>query len=450
MMTSSLFRTFLILLVGCLVQNQAHAAAKIDVTALTERISEIVRAQFVDEQVAHKTADEFLEKAQSGAYSAVSGPEDLASQLTDDLRAISGDTHIGVVYDPNSVARYRAREAAKQIVAAKERDSANRRAKIAEAKLDNFGIRAVEVMKGGVGYLRIDYFDGHVDESAPVFTAVMDLLASSRAIILDLRRNGGGNSRILPLFLGYFLGPEQVHFATRQERWNGNTEKLLSRADVKGARHFDKPIYILTSGTTYSLAEHVTYHLRAFGRATVIGERTYGGGNGWDPVVLDDQFYLRIPRISFTNAHTGTLYTEGEGITPDIAVNAAQARHRAYAVALEQLHSTTSDPQTLEEIEWAQRLIQQQGEDTSPVRPDDLPSLGTFGQFNFKGTADDLWLSYRDLPFVKLEKIGPGLYLDDRSIQQQILFPDPEITDSASLTVMRYGEASRQITRDPD
>ena len=66
--------------------------------------------------------------------------------------------HIGVVYDPAAVSRYRAREAAAADETARKQDAANKARRALEAAADNFGIRAVEVMPGLVGYLRIDEF----------------------------------------------------------------------------------------------------------------------------------------------------------------------------------------------------------------------------------------------------------------------------------------------------
>ncbi len=414
---------------------------------LTQRIADTVRAQFVDADVAAKTADGFLAKANAGAYEGTAEPETLARSMTADLRALSGDNHIGVVYDPEAVARYRARAQAASSPDAEERNTEHKARRAKEAALDNYGLRAVEVMKGGVGYLRIDEFDGHVAESETMLATVMNMLASSNAIILDLRHNVGGNSRILPTFLGYFIGPGEVQFGTSTERWNDTVTPLKTRADIQGARHWDKPLYILTSGMTFSLGEHVTYHLKALDRAILVGERTYGGGNGWDPVVLNDDFYLRIPRISFTNTRTGTLFREGEGISPDINVPAEYAKTTAYHEALLALRETVEDADMVGEINWAINIaasaLEGGPEDTSA-----LPFIGSFGPYAFRGDEHALWLSYNGHPYMLLRTLDGRVYLDDRSVPRQFTFTGATLKEAKSLTVTPYGGAPADFERD--
>ena len=73
---------------------------------------------------------------------------------------------------------------------------------------------------------------------------------------------------------------------------------------------------------------------------------------------------------------------------------------------------------------------------------------GPFDHFVFEAREDGLWLSYRSLPFVKLERLAPGLYLDDRSIQRQFLFaPTTEGTPLTSVTVMEFGEEPQDVKR---
>jgi hypothetical protein len=416
-----------------------------DPAAIMSHIADLVRDQFVDEAIAHTSAPKLEALANSAEYRAAASPEILAAALTRDLRTITGDSHIGVVYDPAAVSRYRTREQAAENTTAREKDAANKARKAAEAAADNFGIRAVEVMPGGVGYLRIDEFYGQEVESEPVFAAVMTLLAPAEAIILDLRHNGGGNSRILPLFLGYFLGPGPVAFATRHERWRGESTALVTRADMAGARHAGKPLYILTSGLTYSLAEHVTYHLKALTGATVVGERTFGGGNGFDPVVLNDSFYLRLPRLAFTNTRTGTLYREHEGISPDIATNASNAREVAYRAALTHLVADASDPEKRQQAQWALAALP----DPDPAQTTTtFEERGTFDDFTFRSSGGEMWLSFRGAPFVKLQPAHGGAWLDDRSVPRLIRFEGG--TPAEAIAVTPYQGEEKHIPRSDD
>mgnify|MGYP003648027101 FL=1 len=72
---------------------------------------------------------------------------------------------------------------------------------------------------------------------------------------------------------------------------------------------------------------------------------------------------------------------------------------------------------------------------------------GQFGEYLFEPRPDGLYLSFRGLPFYKLERLSSGLYLDDRSIQQQLRFIAAGSSPATSLEVLRYGESSRTISR---
>lgn len=418
--------------------------------SLIRTSADLISQQFVNEEAGKRTAEVLRQKLATGAYAGVNRDRDLEKILTQDMRTISGDKHIGIVFDPASVARFRAREKAINNALAKHENEENKKAAIAESRLDNFGLRQVEIMAGGVAYLRLDYFDGLVEESAPVIAAAMNFLAGSDAIILDLRYNGGGSSKVMPLFLSYFLAQDATHFATRVERWKNESQALYTLTNVQGARHVNKDLYILTSGTTFSLAEQITYHLKAFGRATIIGERTYGGGNGFDPVVLDDNFYLRIPRVAFHNAITGTVFEEGKGITPDIAVNAQDAKKRAYFEALLKLKHKlkTADQSRQDEVTWALAIAQARlAVQIANHRAQERQFAGRYENYVFEAKADGLWLSFQDLPFVKLERLGEGLYLDERAIQRQFQFSVHGKSAANTLTVNRFGEAAIHLKR---
>jgi C-terminal processing protease CtpA/Prc len=412
------------LLLFCISFAQASGSYTRDENKQVIAISaDIIKKQFVAKSVGELVARKLMTADFQARYGDIQSRQEFAKMFSAELRQLSADNHIGLVYSPQDVKRYRAREEAKSNLSAKKADDKNNAEALRESSQANFGIQQVRILEGDVGYLEMRYFDGFVDESAPVFASVMDLLASSKAIILDLRRNGGGNSRILPLFLGYFLGPESIHFATKNERWQHSSEKLFTRADVKGVRQFDKPLYILTSGTTFSLAEHITYHLKAFNRATVVGERTYGGGKAFDPVIVNDDFYLRIPRIEMLNTVTNDMYVEGQGITPDVLTTAQSALDKAYLLALSKLQGNAQEQESINYYQWVKRVVEAQ------AQPEDLdfslpPLTGrhSFDEFEFEIRDKVLWMSFRHLPWVELINIGAGYFYDDRSIQRQFSF----------------------------
>lgn len=426
-----------------------NAQTTVQTQTLIKTSADLISQQFVNEETGQHTAKILRQKLATGAYAGIQSDKELEKILTQEMRTISGDKHIGIVFHPASVARFRARSAANNSEAAKRENENNKKAAIAESRLDNFGLRQIEVMPGGVAYIRLDYFDGFVEESTTTIAAAMNFLAGSDAIILDLRYNGGGNSKVMPLFLSYFLAQEATHFATRVERWKNERQALYTLTDVQGARHVNKDLYILTSGTTFSLAEQITYHLKAFGRATIIGERTYGGGNGFDPVVLDDNFYLRIPRVAFQNAITGTVFEEGKGITPDIAVNAQDAKKRAYVEALLKLKDRlkSANQSRQDEIIWALTIAQARlNGQIKNHHEQERQFAGRYENYVFEARADGLWLSFQDLPFVKLEHLGEGRYLDERAIQRQFQFSLDEAF-VPSVLVHQLGEATFHLRR---
>jgi len=394
-----------------------------DNTQIIDDVAHIVEAQFVSPTVAATVATELRQADFKSKMAAIKDPKEFATKLTKALKAMSGDNHIGIVYSPADVQRYRIRQQAKTNPTAQKQQASNHAQELAAAAAVNFGIQQVRLLDGDVGYLEMSYFDGFVDESAPMFAAAMNMLAGAKIIILDLRRNGGGNSRILPLFLSYFLGPEPVHFATKTERWNNSTEQLFTLSNVQGQRHLNKPIYILTSGTTFSLAEHLTYHLRAFNRAIVVGERTYGGGRAFDPIVVNDDFYLRMPRVDVVNALTKQIYKEGEGITPDVETTSQAAFHQAYLLALNALENQQKNATQQQYYQWVKRIVTAQAYPEQLQFP--LPQLvkhHRFADFEFEIRQHELWLSFRKLPWVKLINLGHGYFYDDRSIQRQFSF----------------------------
>jgi hypothetical protein len=178
--------------------------------------------------------------------------------------------------------------------------------------------------------------------AADTYAAAMTFVAHTDALILDLRASNGSMSPdALPMLCTYFFeGP--THLNDIYWRPEDRTRQFWTWAHVPGKRYLNKPIYVLTSGKTFSGAEELAYDLQNLKRATLIGETTGGGANPGGSRRADDHFQVWVPSGRAINPITKTNW-EGVGVTSDVAVPAARALHAAHLTALKQLEGAAAD-----------------------------------------------------------------------------------------------------------
>lgn len=277
-------------------------------------------------------------------YDAITGCAAFADTLTAQLQAITHDRHLRVVYvhDPLPVEEGPEQGPSDEEVAQQE----------AAARQRNFGFEKMERLPGNVGYLEIRQFF-NASLAGPTAAAAMNWLANTDALIIDVRRNGGGDAGTVALVCSYlFPARGRVHlndfFVPREQQ----TLQTWTLPWVPGQRYVDKPVYVLTSGRTFSAAEEFSYDLKTQGRATLVGEATGGGAHPVQPTRLTDHFGLSLPWGRAINPVTKTNW-EGTGVAPDVAVPADQALAKAQRLALEALLARNPGPDQKRGLEMA-------------------------------------------------------------------------------------------------
>jgi Peptidase family S41 len=185
-----------------------------------------------------------------------------------------------------------------------------------EVQLRAGSVGEVARRRDGVGVLALDGLDP-VHVAAPYVEAAFVLLRGARGVVLDLRRNGGGDPGTATLVLDWLLGGEptkisDVIYRDRTRQW-WTTGRL---ADLAPPRR--TPLSVLVSERTFSSGEALAYHLQSQGRATVVGQRTPGAADHVTPVRLSGHVRAVLPEACVRDAVTGTNW-EGTGVVPDIA-----------------------------------------------------------------------------------------------------------------------------------
>ncbi|MEM9668393.1 MAG: S41 family peptidase [Pseudomonadota bacterium] len=185
------------------------------------------------------------------------------------------------------------------------------------------GITHVEVIEGNIGYVRIKSFH-ELEPAFPHYRAAFDMVADTRALILDLRDNHGGSPETAWPVQWTFLAPGSPSPMKMESRIEAPT--LREEPPVLWQRYgTERPMAILTNGDTFSAPEAVAYTLQAAGRAKIVGEPSGGGAHMLnDGDELGTGFTLYIPTSRPVSAVTGGNW-EGTGVSPDIHTSSAEA-----------------------------------------------------------------------------------------------------------------------------
>ncbi len=215
-------------------------------------------------------------------------------------------------------------------------------------KTQNFGVERVERLPFNIGYLDLRVF-ASAKEAAPTLAAAMTLLAHTDAMIIDLRKNGGGDPATVTLLASYLLD-ERTHMTNIYYREGDRTEQMWSSDVVQGPRFGQKKdVYVLTSKHTFSAAEDFSYALKSLKRITVVGETTGGGAHPGDVMRLSQNFAMFVPNGRSIGPVTKANW-EGVGVSPDVSVPAEDAFKTAQIAILKKFAATEKNAGKVERI----------------------------------------------------------------------------------------------------
>jgi hypothetical protein len=287
---------------------------------MVRRAAAHVRGRYIFADRGEQAAAALEQRLAQGAYAGLDGPA-LCAALTDDLRSVCPDRHLKLVHRADARSEY----------VGDEWDDPQLIAEYWEgARIANHGVRRVERLDGNVGYIDLRAID-EAERTAPTLAAAMALVQHTGALLLDLRRNHGGAPTGVAFLCSHFFGPEPVHLNDVHER--ERVQQFWTSPHLPGPRYVDRPVFVLTSDTTFSGAEEIAYNLQQLKRATLIGETTRGGAHPVGQFWVGPHVSIRVPTARSVNPVSGTNW-EGVGVTPDVATTADEAYPEAYRRAL--------------------------------------------------------------------------------------------------------------------
>lgn len=161
-----------------------------------------------------------------------------------------------------------------------------------------------------VAYVQINQFNS---DTYPSFQKIVNeiLVKNPQGLILDLRNNPGGYLDSAVDVTGEFIDKKVIVI----EDFGKSKKEYMSQgvAQLK-----DVKMVVLTNGGSASSAEIVSGALQDYGRATLVGEKTFGKGSVQDFEQFNDGSSLKLTVAKWLTPKGRSI--DKEGIVPDVEV----------------------------------------------------------------------------------------------------------------------------------
>jgi C-terminal processing protease CtpA/Prc len=183
-------------------------------------------------------------------------------------------------------------------------------------------VARVERLPGAIGVLALTGLDSW-QHAAPFAEAAFAHLQGVRALVLDLRANGGGDPATATRTLEWLAGPRRVHVA--DVIYKDHVRQWWTDGRAAGdSLPAGAPVAVLVSAATYSSGEALAYHARSVCGALVVGETTPGAADHVTPIALTPHVGAVLPEARVRDVATGANW-EQAGVVPDLACAADDA-----------------------------------------------------------------------------------------------------------------------------
>lgn len=132
-------------------------------------------------------------------------------------------------------------------------------------------------------------------------------------VILDLRGNGGGYVSAAQDLLSLWLDNEKILIQKSKHFGDSTTNSSAGKAVLK-----DMETIVLVNGSTASASEIVAGALQDYGKATVVGEKTYGKGVVQNLYDLSGATVLKVTTAEWYTPNDRSI--NKTGIAPDVEI----------------------------------------------------------------------------------------------------------------------------------
>lgn len=246
--------------------------------------------------------------------------EDVGLQYGDIIKKVDGIEYTGDDFD--TISTKIKGEVGTKVNIEIERNGKNLSFEVERKNIDLYPIKH-EILDNKIGYIQLPSFD---ENSAKEFKNIYNELAKNKlnGLIIDLRNNGGGIVDEALQIADYILEKDDIILITKDRDGNEEIEKSTKKPII------NVPVVVLTNENTASASEILAGALKENGKATIVGEQTYGKGVIQELISLKDGSGIKITTEEYYTPNRNKI--NKVGIEPDEKISLPDEVANSYSV----------------------------------------------------------------------------------------------------------------------
>lgn len=169
------------------------------------------------------------------------------------------------------------------------------------------------------GYIYYSSFSDGFSESNMRY--IFDYFKDCKGLIIDVRNNGGGSAELSETLASYFFKRDTVSIYMQHKTGPGHNQfsaKVAVPTEASIGLQWEKPVVVLANRMSYSATNMFVCRMKDAPLATIIGDKTGGGGGLPMSDELPNGWMVRFSASPMTDASGNSIEF---GVEPDIRVD---------------------------------------------------------------------------------------------------------------------------------
>lgn len=175
-------------------------------------------------------------------------------------------------------------------------------------------------LRDSIGYFHFQEFK-NIADTRQSMDSIISYFSGSKGLIIDVRRNMGGDDKIGKLIADYFADKKREYMKTAVKNGKGHndfSEYHTWYIEPNESVRYLKPVILLIDNTSFSAAENFALAMREIPQVSLVGDFTSGAFADTKWLSLPCAWKICVPYSLFKDKNN--FCWEGIGVPPDYRI----------------------------------------------------------------------------------------------------------------------------------